>query len=163
VLLSKKNGKTTLLAALALFHVIRVPDAECVIAAASRDQATILYDQAGGFVRRTDGLQTHVVAKRGYREIRSLHDSGRIRAPAAHDDPPAGVTPTLAFVAELHRHKSAPLSGIFRDGLGPRHGQMLTISTAGDHEQTPLGMMRAAAMRLPHIERVGRYVYAHST
>jgi phage terminase large subunit-like protein len=43
ILLPKKNGKSTTLAALALFHLIATLDAECVIGAASRDQATILY------------------------------------------------------------------------------------------------------------------------
>jgi len=164
VLLSKKNGKTTLLAALALFHLLLVDDAECVIAAASRDQATILYDQAGGFVRRTPELQQRVIAKRGYREIRSLRDSGRIRVLAADVDTADGVIPTLALVDEMHRHKSAALYGVFRDGLGPRNGQMLTISTAGDNEQSALGMMRAAALRLPHVQRGGDgYTYAHSS
>src|SRR4051812_38990100 len=83
ILLPKKNGKSTLLAALALFHLITTPDAECVIGAASRDQATILYDQAAGFVRRSDGLEQRVHVKRGYREIQSRRDSGRIRVLAA--------------------------------------------------------------------------------
>jgi phage terminase large subunit-like protein len=162
VLLSKKNGKTTLLAALALFHLLLVDDAECVIAASSRDQATILFDQAVGFIRRTAALQGRVIAKRGYREIRKLSDSGRIRVLAADVDHVDGVLPTLALVDEMHRHKSAALYGIFRDSLGPRDGQMLTISTAGDNEQSALGMMHASALRLPELTRVGRYTYAHS-
>jgi phage terminase large subunit-like protein len=163
VLLSKKNGKTTLLSALALFHLLLVDDAECVIAAASRDQATILYDQAGGFVRRTPQLQHRVVAKRGYREIRRVGGFGRIRVLAADVDTADGVIPTLALVDEMHRHKSAALYGVFRDGLGPRNGQMLTISTAGDSEQSALGLMRTAALRLPEIHSEGRYTYARST
>jgi len=163
VLLPKKNGKTTLLAALALFHLMTHEGATCVIAAASRDQATILYDQAGGFVRRTPGLDTRVVAKRGYREIRSLKHFGRIRVLAADVDTADGQLPTLALVDEMHRHKSAALYGVFRDGLGPRHGQMITISTAGDNEASALGQMRAEALRLPHVKRDGRYTYARST
>ena len=160
ILLPKKNGKSTLLGALALFHLATTPDAECVIGAASRDQATILYDQAAGFVRRTDGLQSRVSVKRGYREIRSRRDSGRIRVLAADVDTADGVIPTLALVDELHRHKSAGLYGIFRDGLGPRSGQMLTISTAGDHEMTTLGQMRTAALSLPVVERNGAHTFA---
>ena len=162
VLLPKKNGKTTLLAALALFHVCTTPDAECVIGAASRDQATILYDQAVGFVARSEGLQRRVVSKRGYREIRSQRDAGRIRVLAADVDTADGIIPTLALVDELHRHKSAGLYGIFRDGLGPRHGQMVTISTAGDHEQSALGQLRLAARRLPGVERSGGDTYVRA-
>jgi phage terminase large subunit-like protein len=63
---------------------------------------------------------------------------------------------------ELHRAKSAALYGVFRDGLGPRGGQMLAISVAGDHEQTPLGMMRSSARRLPIQRRKGAYRYSRS-
>ena len=162
VLLSKKNGKTTLFAALALFHLTTTPDAECVIGAASRDQATILFDQAAGFVRRSDGLRKRVIVKRGYREIRSRRDAGRIRVLAADVDTADGVIPTLALVDELGRHRSAGLYGVFRDGLGPRGGQMVAISVAGEHEQTPLGQMRTAARALPTQKRRGRYLYARS-
>jgi phage terminase large subunit-like protein len=157
VLIPKKNGKTTLLAALALYHLIVTPDAECVIGAASRDQASILYEQAVGFVSRSQGLQERVVSKRGYREVRSRHHGGRVRVLAADVDTADGIIPTLALVDELHRHKSTGLYGVFRDGLGPRHGQMLAISTAGDRETSPLGLMRSAALRLPGVEHEGKY------
>ena len=163
ILIPKKNGKSTLLAALALFHLITTPDAECVLGAASRDQATILYDQAAGFVRRSPGLEARVTVKRGYREIQCKRDSGRIRVLAADVDTADGVIPTLALVDELHRHRSAGLYGIFRDGLGPRAGRMITISTAGDSETSPLGVMRAKAHRLADVVREGRYLRARST
>ena len=162
ILIPKKNGKSTLLAALALYHLIVVPDAECVVGAASRDQATILYDQAAGFSRRSPQLAERVTIKRGYREIRSRADSGRIRVLAADVDTADGVIPTLALVDELHRHRSAGLYGIFRDGLGPRDGRMVTISTAGEHEQSPLGQLRVAALSLPNIVRDGAHVRAIS-
>ena len=163
ILIPKKNGKSTLLAALALYHLIVTPDAECVVGAASRDQATILYDQAAGFARRTPGLSERISIKRGYREIRSRSGSGRIRVLAADVDTADGVIPTLALVDELHRHKSSDLYGVFRDGLGPRHGQMITISTAGDHEISALGQMRAAALALPDLYRVPGHVVASTT
>jgi phage terminase large subunit-like protein len=162
ILLSKKNGKTTLLAALALYHLITTRDAECIIAAASRDQASILYEQAAGFVDRSDGLQDRVVVKGGYRHIRSKKNRGRIRVLAAGVDTADGVIPTLALVDELHRHKSADLYGVFRDGLPSRDGQMITISTAGDNELSPLGLIRTAARKLPIQRRDGKYLYAAS-
>jgi phage terminase large subunit-like protein len=161
ILLPKKNGKTTLLAALALYHLITTPNAECVLGATSRDQATILYDQAVAFIRRSEALQQRVESKRGYREIRSRVDSGRIRVLAADVDTADGVIPTLALVDEMHRARSAELYGVFRDGLGPRAGRMLTISAAGAHETTPLGRMRVAAREL-EAKRNGRHLYARS-
>jgi phage terminase large subunit-like protein len=162
VLLPKKNGKSTLLAALSLFHLLTVPDAECVIAAASRDQAMILFDAAYGFIRRSPGLAALVKVQRGYRQIRHLEDAGRIRVLAADVDTADGVRPTLALVDELHRHRSAALYGVFRDGLGPRDGRMITISTAGDRETSPLGTMRAVARQLTERKQTGAYLFARS-
>lgn len=162
ILIPKKNSKSTTLAALALHHLVSTPDAECVVAAASRDQATILYDQAGGFVRRSAVLQQYVDVKRGYREVRSKIDNGRIRVLASDADTADGALPTLALVDELHRHKSADMYGVFRDGLGPRSGRMITISTAGDDEESPLGKMRRAAYELPGLSRDGAYRHACS-
>lgn len=160
ILVSKKNGKTTLLAALALHHLMTTPDAECVIAAASRDQAQILLNQARGFVRRS-GLGKYLTVKQ--REIVSLRDEGRCRVMASDSDTADGVIPTLAVVDELHRHKDrGAMYGVFRDGLGPRKGRMLTISTAGDDVDSPLGLMREAAYELPTVERDGAYRYARA-
>lgn len=159
ILVPKKNGKTTLMAALALFHLWWTDDAECVIAAASRDQASIMLRQSRGFIRRSEWLQGQMAVKQ--REIVSLKDDGRIRILAADADTADGVIPTLALVDELHRHKSAELYGVFRDGLGPRNGRMITISTAGDDEASPLGLMRHKAHQLPG-KTVDRYRYGRS-
>jgi len=161
-ILPKKNGKSTLLAALALYHLLSTADAEVVVAAASREQAMILYDAAVGFVRRSDFLPRHVKAQAGYRMIRNLHNAGRIRVLAADVDTADGVRPTLALVDELHRHRSAALYGVFRDGLQPRDGRMVTISTAGEHVSSPLGQMRESARQLTDRKRRGAHLYARS-
>jgi hypothetical protein len=155
ILISKKNGKSSLIAVLSIFHVCTTPDAECVIAAASRDQAGIMLRQAQGFIRRDEGLSRRLLVKQ--REIVHRKLGGRIRILASDVDTADGVIPTLALVDELHRHKSADLYGIFRDGLGPRQGQMITISTAGDDEDSPLGQLRAKAHAIPGQSREGAY------
>lgn len=155
ILIPKKNGKSTLLGALALFHLCTTPDAECVIAAASRDQAQIMLRQAQGFIRRSVGLQSRLQVKQ--REIVHRSLGGRVRVLASDVDTADGVIPTLALVDELHRHKSADLYGVFRDGLGPRQGRMVTISTAGADEDSPLGHLRARAHAMPGLTRDGAY------
>jgi phage terminase large subunit-like protein len=151
ILVPKKNGKTTLLAALALFHIQEVPEAECVIGASSRDQAGILFRQAQRLVQRAELEEFRVLP--GYREVR--YGLGRLRVLAADAATADGVIPTLALVDELHRHPSGDLYGVFRDGLGPRNGRMITISTAGARMESPLGELRAKAHALPNFRRVG--------
>lgn len=161
VILPKKNGKTTLLSALALYHLKKTPQAECVIAASSRDQAKILFNQAAKMVKAS-GLEGEFDVKSGYREIRYQGDENCVMRVLAADAHTAdGVIPTLALVDELHRHKSAELYGVFTDGLGPRDGQIITISTAGSDPESPLGVIRDQAYE-HGVERVGPYRCAGS-
>jgi phage terminase large subunit-like protein len=64
-----------------------------------------------------------------------------------------GIIPTLALVDELHRHPSGELYGVFRFKIVKRQGQMVTISTAGAAEASPLGQLRRAAYELPIFQR----------
>lgn len=166
IIMPKKQGKTSLMGALALFHLKEIPGAECVIAAASRDQARILFKQAAGLVHRSE-LESIFDVKPGYGEIRLTEDGphrvgARIRVLAADSSTADGVIPTLALVDELHRHPSADLYGVFRDGLGPRNGKIVTISTAGASLESPLGVLRSKAQLLPSFRREGAYSHAAS-
>lgn len=160
ILIPKKNSKSTTSGAVALYHLVTTPDAEVVVVAASREQAGILFNQAAGFVRRSEWLKERI--KPTLRELRSRSDNGRIRVLAADADTADGTIPTLAIVDEVARHKSAELYGTLRDGLGPRNGRLIGISTAGDDEDSPLGRMRKTAYKLPTVEREGAHRYCRS-
>jgi phage terminase large subunit-like protein len=160
VVIPKKNGKTTLVAALGLYHLLTTVDADAYIAASSRDQASLVLKQARKFIRSNADLQRELLMKQ--REIVNTRDEGFLRVLASDVDTADGVIPTLAIVDELHRHKSTDLMGVFRDGLGPRNGQMITITTAGDDSESALGVMRSRAYAMPVLERDGSYRYAQS-
>ena len=162
ILIPKKNGKTTLLGALALYHLLAEPEAACYIAAASREQASLMYSAACGFVARSEELRRLIVVSKGYRELWVGDGGGKLRVLAADTDTADGVFPTLALVDELHRHRSAELYGILADGLGPRQGRMVTISTAGDDEESALGRLRSQAHALPGMKRDGAHLYVRS-
>jgi phage terminase large subunit-like protein len=157
ILISKKNGKTSLLGALALFHLLTTPDAECVIAAASRDQAAIMLRQIRGFIRRNRELAE--VLEVTQRVISYEDLGGQIRILASDVDTVDGAIPTLVLIDELHRHKNPDVYGVLRDGLGPRNGRMVTISTAGDDENSPLGQLRQKAYAASGMKRDGAYRY----
>jgi phage terminase large subunit-like protein len=159
IVIPKGNGKTTLLAALALFHLMTTTDAEVIICAASRDQASILLDQARGLVIRSP-VGEQVWAHQ--REIRRRDGRGRIRVLASDVDKIDGLIFTLGLIDELHRHTRSELYGIFRDGLDKRAGQMVTISTAGSSANSPLGQMRLAAHSMKTFRRTGVYNHARS-
>lgn len=160
VLLPKGNGKTSLLAALALHHLAYTDEAACYLAAASRDQAGIMYGHSTGFVRRSEGLQSRLEVRAGYRIIRSRRDGGYLKVLAADANTADGVGPTLALVDELHRHKDGALLTVFRDGLPKRGGRLVMISTAGSDENTPLGGTRRKILREGDVRRRGTYTRA---
>ena len=162
ILIPKKNGKTTLLAAIAVYHLLTTPDAACYVGASSREQARILYDEAAGLIRRSEWVSEQVKVQAGYLRILNRTDSGFIKVLAADANTADGVIPTLALIDELHRHKTGDLYAVFRDGLGPRQGQMVTISTAGDDLDSPLGKTRASARALPGFTKDAAYHYGRS-
>lgn len=163
VLLPKGNGKTTLYAATAVFHLLTTRDASCYIAAASRDQASLMYQHAAGFVKRSEKLQQLISVRDGYRELRSKSDNGTIKVLASDSNTADGIAPTLFLCDELHRHKSPDLYAIARDGLGKReNGQMVTISTAGADLESPLGKLRERAHLLEDREQTGFHLRSRS-
>lgn len=168
ICIPKKNGKTTLLAALALHHLLTNDDADCVIVANSAKQAMKLFDEARGFVQRSEELQEQVRVLRGFKEIRRPDPMdpdnpkafrGLISVIAADADTADGWGGTLALIDELHRAKDSELYGVLYDGLGPRAGQIITISTAGDTEDSPLGELRAKAYSMDGIQRDSAHRY----
>jgi phage terminase large subunit-like protein len=137
------NGKTTLIAGLALYGLRFTPDALIPVAASSRDQARIMYRQAKGFLRRSDidDKDCWFEAFDGYRRI-DLRGPGRtkrgevlgsIEVHAADAGTGDGIIPApFAFLDELHRHRSLDLYETWRGKLDKRHAQIVTISTAGE-------------------------------
>src|SRR5262245_18824345 len=84
VIIPEANGKTTLMAGMALYLADHTPSPWIPIGAASRDQAEIMFGQAGGFVERSKRLKERFRVYEGYRKIKSHMNGGRgIRVYAA--------------------------------------------------------------------------------
>src|SRR5438132_12074482 len=82
---------------------------------------------------------------------------GRVRVLADAVEGADGKIPTLLIVDEYHHAKSAALFGVLSDGLGPRNGQVVMISTAGTAFDSPLGEIRAKAHAMEGFKRVGTH------
>lgn len=155
------NGKTTLMAGVALYHGDYTPSALVTMAAASRDQTGVLLGQAAGFVYRTPGLGARFVVQEGNRRIKCLRTGGRIQVFAADDRTGDGVIPTLALLEELHRHPDLRLYRTWRGKLEKRGGQLIAISTAGE----PGGEYenaKAAVLKRGKVTRRGAHTVARA-
>lgn len=165
LLVPEGNGKTTTLAGLALYHCDHRPFAAVPVAAASREQAEILYRQAEGFVLRSSRLHTTILStlqqvkgKRktevprftcleGYRRINHF-GGGRIQIFAADDRTGDGIIPTFGIVDEPHRLRDLSLYRTWAGKIAKRDGQIVAISTSGepggDFEETRARIRGAA-------------------
>jgi phage terminase large subunit-like protein len=156
----KGQGKSTLLGALALYELLSAPESDIIIAAASRDQAAVLLGQAAGFVRRSPALSRRVRMTR--REIHLPARSGRLRVISADANTGDGLLPwPVVLCDELHRWRSADLFETLQTSLTKRGGKMLTISTAGIKEESPLWPIRERALEL-NVRREGVRLSADS-
>jgi terminase large subunit-like protein len=104
ILLPRGNGKSTLLAAVALWHLLRKPDPRIAIGAASREQAAVLFDIARAMAS-TPAIASRVEVTR--REIRT--PAGWLKVVASDGPKQHGLILSLAIVDELHAHREAEL------------------------------------------------------
>jgi len=160
-LIPKGNGKTVLLAALAVHHLKATNAAEAYIGASSAAQAQKMYREASRFARQVDLLPFP-----GYMEIRVEKDPamGYLRVLAsdkADRGSLEGIGPTLGLVDELHAHVNDALYAAMQGALHKRDGRMLTISTAGSDEDSVLGRIRKNALELSSVNREKSLMIAH--
>lgn len=151
-------GKTTLVAAWCLFRLLRDPEANIVVAAASRDQAAILFDVARKMALRHPYVSQRVRVTR--RELRTASD-GVLKVIAADAGKQLGLIPSLIVVDELASHTSDELYVALRTSLLKIPGsKMVVISTAGVHGDGPMQTLRDRCLAQEHVERDGVFTRA---
>ena len=151
VLIPRANGKSTLLAGLAVWELLKRANAQIVVGAASREQASVLFDIAREMAAHPEVAPLVEITRR---EIRTT--AGWLKVIAADGPRQHGLIVDLAIVDELHAHRHDELYIALRTALQKRPGaRMMTISTAGARVDTPLGALRERCLKLPKVERHG--------
>lgn len=152
----RKNGKSTLAAALSLYMAGADGEAgaEVVMAAGSRDQAAMVFDQARAFVDGNAELGAYFDAQRfvilgpGGSVIKRIAADGKLQH---------GLNPSAIIVDELHSFQSPrqeELWNALTTASGARDQPLtLSITTAGYDRSTVLGRLYDAAVRMDTIER----------
>jgi phage terminase large subunit-like protein len=151
VLIPRGNGKSTLLAAVALWMLLRQPDGRIVIGAASRDQASVLFDICREMATHPEIAAMVTITRR---EIRTA--KGWVRVIAADGPKQHGLIIDLAIVDELHAHQRRDLYDALRTAMLKRPAaRMVTISTAGALIDSPLGELYERARKAPSVTTGG--------
>jgi phage terminase large subunit-like protein len=161
--LPRKNGKSTIAATLALYHAGADGEAgaEVIIAAGSRDQAGIVFDQARAFVEASEDLGQHFDAQRF---VIYGPTGSTIKRVAADGRMQHGTSPSAVILDELHAletPRQEELYAALNTASGAREQPLnLAITTAGYNRHTILGRLYADAMRLPDVRRDGMLTIA---
>lgn len=155
LLLPRKNGKSTLAAALALYHLVGDGEMspEVILAANSRDQAGAVWRQMRDTVLSSPKLADWVKPMRTHLECSS--NMGVARTISSESRTAHGSSPSFATVDELWGAKSMDLLEAIVSGVGARSEPLTCIiSTVGhDREKSPLGQMHRALYELPEDAR----------
>jgi len=131
--IAKKNGKTTLCAGivLLLLFVDGEPGSEIYSAAADREQASMVFDQATGMVRQDDDLYSRSTL---YRKAISLNDnSGSYKPISADANTKHGYNVHAAIIDELHAQPNADLVDTLLTSVGARKQPLVIHVTTADY------------------------------
>lgn len=130
----EENGKTTLLAAIALIHLLSTPDPRVAIGARNKDQAKILFNQALKMAQGSPPLMARLDIRDGTNEIRirGMKGGAGLRVIPADDLTAHGGIYTLVVLDEVHALPNIGLYRTLAGKIGKRQGQIITISTAGE-------------------------------
>lgn len=131
----KKNGKTLLISAVALYELLGAGVAAPLVASASttRDNAKQVYDQLAACIDRSPQLRAACRPVESRRVVKVPSRDGEYRALSADAPSSEGLNASAVLVDEAHAHRSAKL---FRSleyaTAGRADGFLVVISTAGD-------------------------------
>lgn len=132
---AKKNGKSALAAGIVLYLlcVEQEPGAEIYSAAAERDQAKLVFDQAVGMVRQESELYSRATV---YTKSISLNDgSGDYKAISAEASTKHGYNVSAAIIDELHAQKTRDLVDALITGTAARRQPLIIHVTTADFDR----------------------------
>lgn len=163
IVLPRKNGKTALLAAYALYRLIEDRGSpEILLAAASDKQAGRLFDAVVAYIRRSPELSEMLTIRDYIGEIERKDGEGKILRMSSSPERLHGYNPSLVVLDEVAQWTSPTLRkawAALTTGGGARAStQTFTISTAGEGHQRSesiLGRLIDGNEKVGEIERKG--------
>ncbi|MEJ7893535.1 MAG: terminase large subunit [Solirubrobacteraceae bacterium] len=167
VSMPRGGGKTSLMAIWSLFRLLFWPSQSIYCAAASREQAALLWRAAAGYARHPRIAEQvtvrHLEIRRRIEGVKATSSIGGGRLAVLASDAPKlhGLTFDLAIVDELAQHRDSGVYDALRSALHKTPtSKLIVISTAAASPDAPLARLRARALAQPHVERDGALTYA---
>jgi phage terminase large subunit-like protein len=137
LVVSRKCGKTAMLAALAVYRLLEDEgQPEILLAAASDKQAGRLFDAVISYLRRSPELDARVHRREYVGEIINVETGGKIIRLPSSGETLDGFNPSLAICDELHAWNTPTRRRVWASlntgGAARSRTQVVTITTAGD-------------------------------
>jgi len=146
---ARKNGKTALVAALGLYHLIADGEAaaEVLLAANSKDQAKRCFDTVRGFTKGFDPFEKYL--KRFRADIIYPSTNSFIKVLASDADKIDGYNSSMGVIDEYHSAPNSQVRDVIRSSQGMRKNPLLiTITTAGFDKSLPCYELRTVATEI---------------
>lgn len=133
----KKNGKSTLLAGQGLYLLIadREPGAEVYIAAAEREQASIIFREMLAMVRASPELAAYISEVASKKRLEFPRTNSFIQALSAEANTKEGLNIHGLLFDELHAQTSRKLWDALEYGGASRRQPLLTSITTAGHDR----------------------------
>ena len=151
LMLPRKNGKTELAAAVALYGLLADGEtgAEVYSAAADRDQAGLVFGVAAQMIRNDPGLAAECDIVESQKKIWHRPSGSVYRAISAEAYSKHGFNASMVIYDELHAAPSRELYDVLSTSMGARAQPLLfVISTAGYDRHSILWELYAHAQKV---------------
>lgn len=144
---AKKQGKSTLMGALAIYLLLTEgPRSELYSAAVEREQAAIIFKEAHAMVKASPALAKRIQAKPSTKTL--IARDSVYRALSSDAGSKEGLNASIVFVDELHAWKDRALfDALAYAGSARRNALQIIITTSGDDMQSVWGEEYAKAKR----------------
>lgn len=144
VSVAKKNGKSFLIGGLPIYHLLMENEMSpsAYGAAASKDQAGLVYRAAAELIRRNPMLTSRLKILETTKRIVRRDGGGFYSVLSADGDIQDGIEPSLAIMDELHRWRAAKAETLYdvitKGTISRREPLVVEITTAGEKNDSPI-------------------------
>jgi phage terminase large subunit-like protein len=133
--IAKKNGKTEIVAALAVYHIVNDGySGQIYCCAAEKEQAGLTYKAAKQMIEQDEYLSSILKVIDSKKEIHNIETGTFIKVLSAEAYSKHGLNPTVVIFDELHAQPNRELWDVMTFGAGSTRKEPLcwVITTAGD-------------------------------
>jgi len=131
---ARKAGKSTIVAGLALYHLVADGEmgAEVYAAASARDQAALIFAESANMIEQSPELRARLTVSRATKRIIDRQTRSVFKAVSAEVPHLHGLNASFVVVDEIAQQPHRELYDVLATSMGARHQPLLlTIGTAG--------------------------------